>query len=137
MQLTTFFALALTTATAFAVPASSIEKRVAISDVNKRADTGVYLCNDRNFEGYCVHIDSPSGTCVPLGGDLNDKISAAGPDQGSFCYFFVNPGCDTNADFFHVGYPGYGDLSVTPVNGPAGSTRNFEDKLSSYRCTTE
>ncbi|KAF2677396.1 hypothetical protein K458DRAFT_423888 [Lentithecium fluviatile CBS 122367] len=106
------------------------------AEIEKRADTGVYLCNDRNFSGYCVHIVSPSGTCVPLASDLNDKVSAAGPDSGSFCYFFVNSNCDTNGDFFHVGYPGYGDLSVTPVNGPPGSTRNFEDKLSSYRCTS-
>ncbi|KAF2728892.1 hypothetical protein EJ04DRAFT_407871, partial [Polyplosphaeria fusca] len=71
--------------------------------------------------------------CVPLGSDLNDKVSAVGPDPGSFCYFFTarNPNCDTNGDFFHVGNPGYSDLSRVPVNGPAGSTRNYEDKLSS------
>jgi hypothetical protein len=45
-----------------------------------------------------------------------------------------NPNCDTSGDFFHVGYPGIPDLSVTPVNGPEGSTRNFEDRLSSYFC---
>ncbi|KAF2478206.1 uncharacterized protein BDR25DRAFT_207929, partial [Lindgomyces ingoldianus] len=68
-----------------------------------------------------------------------DKVSAVGSDQGSFCYFFVcrNSNYDTNSDFFHVGYRGYPDLSMTPVNGPAGSTRNFEDKLSSYRYTNE
>jgi hypothetical protein len=60
-----------------------------VSDVEKRATTGVYLCNDRGFTGYCQHINSPSGTCVPLASDLNDKVSAAGPDVGSFCYFFV------------------------------------------------
>ncbi|KAF1948348.1 hypothetical protein CC80DRAFT_459374 [Byssothecium circinans] len=106
-------------------------------DIEKRADTAVYLCNDRNFSGYCVHITAPSGTCVPLASDLNDLTSAVGPDPGSFCYFFVNPNCDASADFFHVGNPGIADLSVTPVNGPPGSTRNFEDKLSSYRCTSE
>jgi hypothetical protein len=60
-----------------------------VSDVEKRASTGVYLCNDRGFTGYCQHIFAPSGTCVPLASDLNDKVSAAGPDVGSFCYFFV------------------------------------------------
>ncbi|KAH7377721.1 hypothetical protein BKA66DRAFT_422165 [Pyrenochaeta sp. MPI-SDFR-AT-0127] len=106
-------------------------------NVNKRATTWVYLCNDRNFTGYCAHIPSAPSECVPLAGDLNNLVSSAGPDQGSFCYFFVNPNCDTNADFFHVGYPGVADLSVTPVNGPPGSTRNFEDKLSSYFCVNE
>jgi hypothetical protein len=45
--------------------------------------------------------------------------------------------CSLEADLFHVGFPGVADLSVTPVNGPEGSTRDFEDKLSSYRCTLE
>ncbi|KAJ4375918.1 hypothetical protein N0V83_001196 [Neocucurbitaria cava] len=121
---------ALSATVALAAPASEI-------NLDKRATTGVYLCNDRDFTGYCVHINSAPSECVPLASDLNDLVSAAGPDQGSFCYFFVNPNCDTSADFFHVGYPGVADLSVTPVNGPTGSTRNFEDKLSSYFCVNE
>lgn len=48
-----------------------------------------------------------------------------------------NKNCDVNADLFHVGSPGYPNLSKTPVIGVEGSTRNFEDKLSSYRCTPE
>jgi hypothetical protein len=56
---------------------------------NKRATTGVYLCNDRDWKGYCVHINSAPSECVPLAGDLNNLVSSAGPDQGSFCYFFV------------------------------------------------
>jgi hypothetical protein len=71
---------ALTAGVALAAP---------VSDVEKRATTGVYLCNDRGFTGYCQHITAPSGTCVPLASDLNDKVSSAGPDVGSFCYFFV------------------------------------------------
>lgn len=46
-----------------------------------------------------------------------------------------NAGCDDSAGFFHIGNPGYPNLSVTPVNGPAGSTHNYEDQISSYRCT--
>lgn len=45
--------------------------------------------------------------------------------------------CNNDQDFFHVGYPGVADLSKTPVNGPAGSTRDFEDKLSSYLCVND
>jgi hypothetical protein len=77
---------------ALAAPATSplkaIERRAPV-DLSKRADTGVYLCNDRNWTGYCVHITAPSGTCVPLASDLNDKVSSAGPDAGAICYFFV------------------------------------------------
>ena len=29
----------------------------------KRANAGVYLCNDRNFSGYCVHIVAPLYKC--------------------------------------------------------------------------
>ena len=58
-------------------------------DLQKRATTGAYLCNDRDWQGYCVHINSASSECVPLAADLNDLVSSAGPDKGSFCYFFV------------------------------------------------
>jgi hypothetical protein len=111
MKLSTAIAVLSATAT-LAAPASDVT-------LDKRATTGVYLCNDRDWQGYCVHINSPPSECVPLAGDLND------------------PGCSTAADFFHVGYPGVADLSKTPVNGPTGSTRNFEDKLSSYFCVND
>jgi hypothetical protein len=57
--------------------------------VDTTGTTSVYLCNDRDFTGYCVDIESPPGVCVPLGDDLNDQVSSVGPDQGSFCYFYV------------------------------------------------
>jgi hypothetical protein len=77
--------------TAIAVLSATVTLAVPASDVtlDKRATTGVYLCNDRDWQGYCVHINSPPSECVPLAGDLNDLVSSAGPDQGSFCYFFV------------------------------------------------
>ncbi len=31
--------------------------------LEKRVDTHVYLCNDRNFSGYCVLIPTPFQTC--------------------------------------------------------------------------
>jgi len=43
----------LVSAAAVAVPAN----------VEKRANTGLYLYNDRGFTGYCVHIPAPSRTC--------------------------------------------------------------------------
>jgi hypothetical protein len=74
--------LTLSATAVLAAPATDIT-------LDKRATMGVYLCNDRNWQGYCVHIPSAPSECVPLAGDLNDLVSSAGPDQGSFCYFFV------------------------------------------------
>jgi hypothetical protein len=76
-------ALVVMSATA-ATAAPAIDK-----NLQNRATTGVYLCNDRDWQGYCVHINSAPSECVPLAADLNDLVSSAGPDQGSFCYFFV------------------------------------------------
>lgn len=73
---------ALTATVALAAPATDI-------NLDKRATTWVYICNDRDFTGYCVHIPSAPSECVPLAADLNDLVSAVGPDPGSFCYFFV------------------------------------------------
>ncbi|CZT10715.1 uncharacterized protein RAG0_15115 [Rhynchosporium agropyri] len=112
---------------------------VAISSaaaVEKRADVSVYLCNDRNFTGYCKVIKSPSSVCVPLASDFDNLVSSVGPDPGVLCYFFVNANCNSNGGAFHYGNPGVADLSRTPVNGPAGSTRNYEDQISSYQCFT-
>jgi hypothetical protein len=66
--------------TALALPTSPLTARAAPS---------VYLCNDRDFTGYCKSISAPSGTCVPLASDFNDKLSSVGPDKGFLCYFFV------------------------------------------------
>ena len=33
------------------------------SGLVKRADNGVFLCTDRNFSGYCVHIVAPLYKC--------------------------------------------------------------------------
>lgn len=118
MQFQSFLAslalVALTSATA--IP-TTVERRVveAPNDLEKRADLGVYVCTDRNFQGHCVHITAQAGVCgkfdfltlqvlaqsfvnphclltwphtVPLGSDLDNLISSLGPDQGATCYFF-------------------------------------------------
>ncbi|CAI6340773.1 unnamed protein product [Periconia digitata] len=108
---------------------------ISASNVEKRAEPSILACNDRNFSGYCQTISSPASECDKwLVGDFDDQISSVRPDENSFCYFFVDRDCSTDGDFFHVGYPGVADLSVTPVNGPEGSTRDFENKISSYFC---
>ncbi|KAG8530494.1 uncharacterized protein KY384_004997 [Bacidia gigantensis] len=109
------------------VPRALAQEEPAKDQLQKRANAGVYLCNDRNFQGYCVHIVAPLYKCgkqghcfiipnaqetrtweadygiVPLGGDLNDQDS-----EGHFGTYS----------------PGYPDLT----------TINFNDKISSYYC---
>ncbi|KAH7025092.1 uncharacterized protein B0I36DRAFT_353255 [Microdochium trichocladiopsis] len=109
----------------------------------KRADYGVYLCTNAGWQGHCVHIVAPSGVCVPLADDLNDKVSSVGPDAGAYCRFnllvlpclvfiFFDYGCPSNScDHFDLTAPGYTDLSqvakVCGINPP-------NDKVSSYQC---
>lgn len=53
----------------------------------QRPNTGV----NANFPAdgsHCVYITSAPGVCVPLGLDLEDKVSSVGPDQGAYCRFF-------------------------------------------------
>lgn len=71
------------------VLASTIALAAPTSDVEKRADTAVLLCTDRNFKDYCAHITSASEKSVNFDSALNDQVSSVRPDKGSFCYFFV------------------------------------------------
>ncbi|KAF2847354.1 hypothetical protein T440DRAFT_403524 [Plenodomus tracheiphilus IPT5] len=101
----------------------------------KREEVSVILCNDLYFHGYCQHFGTEASQCVLLDDDLNKEISSVAPDVGSYCYFFTD--CKTNGDTFHVGNPGFADLRAVPVNGPVGSTRNFNNRISSYFCVHE
>lgn len=50
------------------LPSTLIPRALAAegSNLEKRANAGVYLCNDRNFQGYCVHIVAPMYQCGRL-----------------------------------------------------------------------
>ncbi|KAF2204302.1 hypothetical protein GQ43DRAFT_438031 [Delitschia confertaspora ATCC 74209] len=61
MKLTALF-LALSSGIVLAAPVSDIQKR--------EDEVGVYLCNDRGYSGYCQHIITSSGDCIPLEWDL-------------------------------------------------------------------
>lgn len=46
------------------LPKELIPRTIDESDLEKRQSiAGVYLCTDRNFGGYCVHITSPWYQC--------------------------------------------------------------------------
>lgn len=44
---------------------------------------------------------------------------------------------DEDLEFFHVGYPGVADLAKMSVNGPVGSTHDFDNKLQSFLCVDD
>ncbi|KAF2474991.1 uncharacterized protein BDR25DRAFT_311369 [Lindgomyces ingoldianus] len=107
----------------------TVEKR---DGLEKRANHGVYLCVNANFPqdgSLCVHIVAPAGVCVPLGLDLEDKVSSVGPDQGAYCRFFFDRGCVDNSGSRHFDtvFPGVPDLSRLG-NGASN------DQISSYQC---
>jgi hypothetical protein len=88
MKFTTTALVALSARVAFSATIA-LAARAADVALDKRATQGAYLCTDRDFKGHCVDIKSEASACVPLGADLNDKVSSVGPDKGSLCYFFV------------------------------------------------
>ncbi|KAI0456707.1 hypothetical protein F5B21DRAFT_502004 [Xylaria acuta] len=70
------------------LPRELVPGEAANGSMKKRADAGVYLCNDSYFNGYCVHIIQPQFQCVSLSGDLNNKVSSLGPDSPYYCLFY-------------------------------------------------
>ena len=45
------------------IPRALAHEESTQGGLQKRANAGVYLCNDRNFSGYCVHIVAPLYQC--------------------------------------------------------------------------
>ncbi|KAJ7702033.1 hypothetical protein B0H14DRAFT_3883871 [Mycena olivaceomarginata] len=86
------------------------------SNLAKRTQGNVFLCNDPNFTGYCVLITgATSGGCVELGPDLDKQVSSIGPDAGQSCYFFRNHFCDAGSEVDVIQKfrtPGFTDLSL-------------------------
>lgn len=56
-----------------------------LSQIQKRAVGGVYICEDINWGGKCGYAVQPLDTCIKLGGDWNRKISSFGPDPCTYC----------------------------------------------------
>ncbi|KAI4281355.1 MAG: hypothetical protein L6R38_003750 [Xanthoria sp. 2 TBL-2021] len=52
-------------------------------------NSGIYLCVDGGFTGYCRYFSNPFGQCTNLDGDLAHKASAAGPDKGNWCTLYA------------------------------------------------
>ncbi|PVH77099.1 hypothetical protein DL98DRAFT_573988 [Cadophora sp. DSE1049] len=100
----------------------------ALSGLESRdRSVGVYLCNDADFKGYCVHIVQPINSCIRLGDDLNDKVSSVGPDQNAgSCRFYNDYNCAGTEPYRDLSYPGAPNLKSVP---------NGNDAISSYKCS--
>ncbi|TLS27067.1 hypothetical protein PpBr36_04024 [Pyricularia pennisetigena] len=107
-----------------------------VRGLEKRADHGVFLCTDANWGGHCVHITSPAGVCVPLASDLNDQVSAVGPDAGGYCRFYFNAGCtdDNGCLHFDLTSPGIADLNQQQYWVCGQPANNPNDRVTSYQC---
>lgn len=115
----------------------------------------VYICNDVNWSGTCIHyFSNPTSSdkdCVQLDG----TASSVGPDEGFVCWFFTyvyvtssalssdlcdvltfdrnaycRPLSSDGSDFIQLKYPGNGNVLET-YNG------DFNDKINSYFCLPE
>jgi len=95
--------------------------------LSKRLPTqsGVYMCVNSNFGGYCRDVITPFNLCADIPQDLKGKVSSVGPDVGSLCSFWTKPGCDIAGGEIlgDVFYPGRRDLP-----------KSMNDKISSFLC---
>ncbi|KAK0109924.1 hypothetical protein ONS95_002594 [Cadophora gregata] len=104
------------------------------SSIPRTHEPSFLLCTGKNFTGYCVNLRAPSGVCVNLTDDLNDKVSSMQGAEGNTCLHFVAPDCSIDDLWFHWDSFPLPDLAVTPTHDPDGSVHNYEDQLSSIEC---
>ncbi|KAH7398881.1 hypothetical protein DE146DRAFT_510552 [Phaeosphaeria sp. MPI-PUGE-AT-0046c] len=95
---------------------------------------GVYICNDVDWSGTCIHhFSNPTSSdsdCVQLDG----TASSVGPDEGFVCWFFTNAYCrplqSDGLDFIQLSYPGTKNMLQTYKG-------DLNDKIHSYFCLPE
>jgi hypothetical protein len=113
LSIAAIFAFAATTP----APKASVTAKAASASPlalfqRQAVDAGVELCVNAQFQGYCVHIIQPLYQCVKflsitipsryinywqlmvyaveLSSDLNDQVSAVGPDADAYdCRFYL------------------------------------------------
>ena len=75
--------LAFTSAVALPEVVTSDPRNITLPELTKRADTGVYYCQNQGFRGPCFWQDNPgAGTCVTLTKPWAGNIWSFGPDRG-------------------------------------------------------
>ncbi|PQE16833.1 hypothetical protein CJF30_00003541 [Rutstroemia sp. NJR-2017a BBW] len=101
--------------------------RDAAPALQKRANQGVFLCTGAGFTNYCVHIVNGLGEITNLSGDLNDQVTALGPDSGLYCLFYRAFGASDSEGHFGCFSPGYSNLANSEFS-------SFDNAISSYYC---
>ncbi|RAH86119.1 hypothetical protein BO86DRAFT_395563 [Aspergillus japonicus CBS 114.51] len=95
---------------------------------NTNANSGLYLCENALFRGYCVHYTSPFGQCTTITDQFppGDRgVSAAGSDRGSWCTLYSESGC--HGQELQIHFPGYENLAYLGWN----------DRAKSFNCAAE
>ncbi|KAF7332757.1 Short chain dehydrogenase [Mycena kentingensis (nom. inval.)] len=120
---------------------ATVVKRNLALELTKRTPGNVYFCTDINFAGTCVYITGAFSTgCVELGPDLDNLVSAVGPDEGQVCTLYENHGCPLSIPIgfsrVTVAFPGVANLGQPfPRDGPSGGPlTTYNDRVSSYSC---
>lgn len=85
----------LTLTAGLALPDPRNITSASFADLDKRADTGVYMCQNQNWKGPCFWQDNPGqNTCVMLNKPWAQNIWSFGPDRGwkqCTVYMYVFP----------------------------------------------
>ncbi|OJK02162.1 hypothetical protein ASPACDRAFT_40980 [Aspergillus aculeatus ATCC 16872] len=112
-------------------PIPTTTTRVTTSEhvfFNTNANSGLYLCENALFRGYCVHYASPFGQCTTITDQFppGDRgVSAAGSDRGSWCTLYSESGC--HGQELQIHFPGYENLAYLGWN----------DRAKSFNCAAE
>ncbi|KAL8802919.1 MAG: hypothetical protein Q9223_006430 [Gallowayella weberi] len=96
-----------------------------VTNPTPQAVTHLYVCIDANFQGRCENLESTKQVPMPdtLFNGFDNTISSLGPDAGTTCTLYDNPGC-SGASLGGIVKPGINNLA----------DYGFNDRASSYRC---
>ncbi|KAK3398503.1 hypothetical protein B0T20DRAFT_392902 [Sordaria brevicollis] len=83
----------------------------------RSAQASFYVCTQENFQGICQNFDLPYNECHTFESFFDKKVVSAGPDEGSWCTLYANPGC--TGDELNLNFPGLNSLGGW--NNKAGS----------------
>ncbi|KZW01512.1 hypothetical protein EXIGLDRAFT_692303 [Exidia glandulosa HHB12029] len=102
------------------------------TDLEKRANPGVFFTNDINFLGAQIYFPAvPLNLCINMPSNWQNVVSSFGPDVGLVCFGFHFLNCASDiGSFGPVSSPGVSTIARWELNGV-----NWNDKVNSYRCS--
>ncbi|KAK1829210.1 hypothetical protein QBC39DRAFT_374033 [Podospora conica] len=109
-----------------ALPAPDASAIAPAAEIEKRADTHLYICDSANFQGRCENIRAERNSCYTLYNNWSDTVTSLGPDKGTTCTIYEHSGC-TGRQIGGIVNPG--------INNLDDAQWKFNDIMSSFRCT--